>query len=321
MQTPGVKKRFAAERQRLGLPVEGVEEVVDEAEATEEGEAQVAAKGTDAVTAPPSQPAAVAETADAEEPLPLEGEPVATDDAFVVEQSPSLPPLKFRVGPAAHLVLTPQGWRRTKPDLRRNMKKVILGRNEFLREYVDRKMEKFESELDGVVKNYSERTAEEIAQDAARLIERISMREEEAVSVDDPVSAQVEGDVRGQELSNTPGTPVIEDASTVHDTATDEVEASTLKGVTNQDSDVPLTALGPITLTEEETKQLRKDVRRVFRREAEGMLEKRVEEVIERKVEGQRRRNKAARQRELTRAQQRRAEAARERRRLGRVAN
>ncbi|KAK5110969.1 hypothetical protein LTR85_000679 [Meristemomyces frigidus] len=96
MQTPGIKARFAEERRRLGIP----EEVL-ERETVELAEAQ----------------AVIEEASDAEAEAAEElGEAVATDDAFVVEQAPGLPALKFRVGPNKHIVLTAEGWRRTRPS-------------------------------------------------------------------------------------------------------------------------------------------------------------------------------------------------------------
>ena len=305
MQTPGVKKRFAAERERLGLPVDGIEEMLEEAEATEEGEAQVAAKGTDAVTAPPTQSAVVADVADSEEALSLDDELVATDGAFEVEQSPELPPLKFRVGPAAHLVLTPQGWRRTKRDMKSRLTHNILKRNEFLKEYVARKMEMFESELDDVVTSYSERTAQEVAQDAARMIDRIGQREEAAM-IEDPVNAQEVDADASIELP----TAAVEDATTLHETATDEVEASTQEDAVAQGTNRASLPPGPIHLTAQEKKQLRKDVRRVFRAEAEGMLEKEIDKIIERAKEGQKRRNMKSKQRRWSRERAERVQAA-----------
>ena len=131
MQTPVVRKRFAAERERLGLLKGGADEFNEEPKTTEEGEAQMAAK----------------DDGEADSVVLEETEAVGTDGAFEVEQSSSVPPLKFRVGPGAHLVLTAGGWRRTKPDLTRKREAMILRRNEKLRDYVDNRMLKFEEEL------------------------------------------------------------------------------------------------------------------------------------------------------------------------------
>ncbi|KAI7505236.1 hypothetical protein KC347_g8043 [Hortaea werneckii] len=96
MQTPAIRSRFAAERRRLGIPEDFVQE-----EQAEVAEAQNV----------------IEQTSDVD---PVEagvelGEAVGTDGNFVVEQPPGLPPLTFRVGPGKHLVLTPGGWRRTRP--------------------------------------------------------------------------------------------------------------------------------------------------------------------------------------------------------------
>ncbi|KAK0290895.1 hypothetical protein LTR35_001616 [Friedmanniomyces endolithicus] len=105
MQTPGVRARFVEERRRLGLPEDvAVEEEQDVAEAqslTEE------ASELDAEE--------IAEL-DIEEAAEETGELVGTDGAFQVEQPPGVPPLKFRVGPGKHIMLTADGWRRTRPD-------------------------------------------------------------------------------------------------------------------------------------------------------------------------------------------------------------
>ncbi|KAK0356037.1 hypothetical protein LTR91_007516 [Friedmanniomyces endolithicus] len=97
MQTPGVKARFVEERRRLGLPEDvAVDKEQDVAEAqslTEE-----------------------ASELDIEEAAEETGELVGTDGAFQVEQPPGVPPLKFRVGPGKHIMLTADGWRRTRPD-------------------------------------------------------------------------------------------------------------------------------------------------------------------------------------------------------------
>lgn len=87
MQTDSVKARFAAERARLGLPAaELVESTMEEAT---EAEAALAAE---------------------------QGEMIEMDEAFQLEESPDLPPLKFRVGPRQHVMLTSLGWIRTRPS-------------------------------------------------------------------------------------------------------------------------------------------------------------------------------------------------------------
>ncbi|KAK5175690.1 uncharacterized protein LTR77_000829 [Saxophila tyrrhenica] len=86
MQTRDVRERFLQERQLLGLPKEGIEAMIEEPEATVEGEAQVAAKGQDSI-----------------------GERV---DVAASQQKR----LKFRVGPRSHLYYTPTGWQRARPN-------------------------------------------------------------------------------------------------------------------------------------------------------------------------------------------------------------
>ncbi|KAK6429175.1 hypothetical protein LTR95_014680 [Oleoguttula sp. CCFEE 5521] len=98
MQTGAVRERFRREREALGLP------------ATEEGE--------DAVIEIEAEEALAIAAEDAVEQLSDDGvetEAVATDDAFQIETSPELPPLRFRVGPRQHIMLTPTGWRRSLP--------------------------------------------------------------------------------------------------------------------------------------------------------------------------------------------------------------
>ena len=70
------------------------------------------------------------------------------DDTFQIEHTPGLPPLKFRVGKGRHLVLTVDGWRRTRegPFYRA---KLYKDKHRVKRaEWVERQMQKFEAELD-----------------------------------------------------------------------------------------------------------------------------------------------------------------------------
>ncbi|TKA32951.1 hypothetical protein B0A50_01177 [Salinomyces thailandicus] len=99
MQTPSIRRRFAAERQRLGIPDEVVED-----EQADVAEAQDVIEETSEMDEAEAEAEAAAEL----------GEAVGTDGNFVVEQPPGLPPLKFRVGPGKHLILTASGWRRTR---------------------------------------------------------------------------------------------------------------------------------------------------------------------------------------------------------------
>ncbi|EME89562.1 uncharacterized protein MYCFIDRAFT_160758, partial [Pseudocercospora fijiensis CIRAD86] len=93
MQTPAIKKRFRDERAALGLP-----EDPEMTEAVEEGVEVSSAEE------------------DAEE---IETEPVVLDDTFKIEHNPDLPPLKFRVEPRKHVMLTDKGWVRTRPSKER----------------------------------------------------------------------------------------------------------------------------------------------------------------------------------------------------------
>ena len=73
---------------------------------------------------------------------------VPMDDTFQIEHTPDLPPLKFRVGKGRHLVLTADGWRRTRegPFYRAKMYK---DKHRVKRaEWVERQMQEFEAELD-----------------------------------------------------------------------------------------------------------------------------------------------------------------------------
>ncbi|KAK3686635.1 hypothetical protein LTR37_019616 [Vermiconidia calcicola] len=126
MQTPAVRRRFREERERLGLPEEGIEALVAEmGEATEEGEIQIASKGEDL----------------------LETEPVASADAFTIEHNPELPPLKFRVGPKQQLVLTPSGWRRTRPNHEPDFKAQARKTDTSVQKYVDLKARRIKTLL------------------------------------------------------------------------------------------------------------------------------------------------------------------------------
>ncbi|KAK3070052.1 hypothetical protein LTR53_011121 [Teratosphaeriaceae sp. CCFEE 6253] len=97
MQTPAIKARFAAERIALRLSEEQAAE-----EDAEVAEARAVIEETSEL--------------DPEAEAPEVSEPLGTDGAFQVEQPPGVAPLKFRVGPGKHLILTPTGWRRTRPD-------------------------------------------------------------------------------------------------------------------------------------------------------------------------------------------------------------
>ena len=122
MQTEVVKRRFRQERERLGVDV--LEREVAEA-ASAELEIYSGAR---------------------EE---LQEEAVPTDDAFQIEQPASLPPLKFRVGYQQHIVLTPDGWRRTRPSKDRDIQaaKEPIRQSDDLADFVETRMQNFEEKL------------------------------------------------------------------------------------------------------------------------------------------------------------------------------
>jgi hypothetical protein len=119
MQTPYIKSRFAKARASLGLPEEGIESIVEEAEITPEGEAQVAKKGQ-------SQP-----------------EVIPTRRSSTFRQARLL---KFRVGRGAHFVYTSKGWRRAKPDVRVRKRRAVLLRSPALRNFATINMKKLDGE-------------------------------------------------------------------------------------------------------------------------------------------------------------------------------
>lgn len=122
MQTPAIKKRFAEERLQLGLPEQREEvEVVAEA---------------------------LSASSEEDTPSSEEMEAVPMDDAFQIEQNDDLPPIKFRVGPGQHIMLTPNGWRRTRPDPSHfiSRRKEKLANTKFAG-YVENRMELLEAEL------------------------------------------------------------------------------------------------------------------------------------------------------------------------------
>lgn len=109
MQTPTVKKRFAAERVALGLPADSEELRIEE----EDAEAVMAASIPDAEIAELTLEQDADATLEAE---PLVSEALAEDDVFQVEQSKDLPPLRFRVARNKYIMLTPDGWRGLTPS-------------------------------------------------------------------------------------------------------------------------------------------------------------------------------------------------------------
>lgn len=121
MQTQTVKSRFAAERQRLGLPADR------------------------------SELEAATETLGAEEETALDEdalEAVPMDDAFQIEQNADLPPIKFRVDRFKHVMLTSNGWVRTRRSPDHSINKAKEGvQKKFFPEYVEKRLEAFEAEL------------------------------------------------------------------------------------------------------------------------------------------------------------------------------
>ena len=135
MQTPSIRRKFAAEREALGLPPKGVDEMVQEemaAEQVEEGmnaveqllisdEGDIVAEpGVDVlqevgeledVEVQPEVGLQTEPTVELQSEVELQPEPEA-----VLEPEPRPKRLKFRAGRRTHIYHTPEGWRRTKPD-------------------------------------------------------------------------------------------------------------------------------------------------------------------------------------------------------------
>jgi large subunit ribosomal protein L28 len=86
MQTPSIKKRFAAQRQAMNLPE-------------------------------PSE--ILAELVPEENFDETNSESLSIDDAFTIEPAADKPKIKFRVGHGKHIYLTEHGWKRTRPDPKR----------------------------------------------------------------------------------------------------------------------------------------------------------------------------------------------------------
>ena len=162
MQTGAVKKRFREERRRLGLP-EMVQEAADAVEV-------VAEQALEGIAAQP------AEKLDAENEIEAEAEldgensiagdgatqlaqglsaaqetdSIPTDNAFIIEQPRNLPPLKFRVEPGKHIVLTERGWIRTRPDdrlARKRLREEILTKTVDPEVYVERRVNVLDQKL------------------------------------------------------------------------------------------------------------------------------------------------------------------------------
>jgi large subunit ribosomal protein L28 len=155
MQTPAIKKRFAADRQRMGLPE--LSEVLEEVE--------------------------IEETLD-------EGnsEALSTDDAFSVEAAPNKPRIKFRVGRGQHIYLTENGWRRTRPDPMRwiNAAKAKIEETKYS-QYMTEHTAKFAEELkiaDAIAPANEKLTPEEISLMTKVARQRIRRRLDEQLELD-----------------------------------------------------------------------------------------------------------------------------------------
>ncbi|KAI5370177.1 Putative ribosomal protein L28/L24 [Septoria linicola] len=142
LQTPQVRARFAAEREALGLPADADQLSAVEAALSEPGEEGEA-----------------------------DTEAVVLDGAFQVEHNPHLPPIKFRVGPRQHVMLTADGWVRTRPDPQRwvNMAKKKVQEQHFS-EWLEKRSAVMESQLQLRQANaeISEQEAKEILRDMRR---------------------------------------------------------------------------------------------------------------------------------------------------------
>lgn len=208
MQTPAIKKRFAQERARLGLP-----EQRDEVESVTEGLA------ASAVSETPVEETQELSAEEMEELAPEAMEEVPMDDAFQIEQTEDLPPIKFRVGPGQHIMLTPKGWRRTRPDpsyfVQKRKEKLA---STLFADYVQRRMEALEVELQKVVKGkvYNMNSAAlRLLRDSARTQFRAEVKEK----VDQLYEIQIEakGARKAERWRTKRGAIVDEDASTVLD--------------------------------------------------------------------------------------------------------
>lgn len=131
MQTPSIKKRFREERKVLGISEEPeeVDTVAQGFEAFEAIEDSAEDMGPEEI---------LEET----ESIPM------TDDAFEVEQSADMPVIKFRVGPRKHVMLTADGWRRTRPDPQRWVDQKKKKIEEKFGDYVESRVSEFKQALD-----------------------------------------------------------------------------------------------------------------------------------------------------------------------------
>ena len=162
MQSPSIRKRFGEERQALGMS----EQEAATNQAQNEAEAEALAED------PTGRLAAENEEEAAEE------ETLVTDSAFVVEQTDDLPPLKWRVGPGQHLMLTPDGWRRTRPNLQRwvDMTKAKI-RQRLEKLVVEPQVAEFERQLLDILSSPMARNSSQIpAEDSVTSNEKESVR-------------------------------------------------------------------------------------------------------------------------------------------------
>ena len=185
MQQPEVKKRLEKERWDLGLASK--EEYANKLEELEKG--NVGADLEQAYAALPDEGEADAMAAVGKQELAdkvtvvseAAEEDADADDVFAVENPPDLPPLKFRVEPRKHVVLTPNGWTRTKPFAPEYSKKWI--REHKFPNYVADRMAAFEPEFEKTRESMPEMTLME-EEEILRTARRMFLRElEEKVDV------------------------------------------------------------------------------------------------------------------------------------------
>ena len=145
MQTPRIRLRFTREREVLGVPETGIEDLLEEPETAPEGEAQLASKGqSNSIT-------------------------IITRRSATFRQARLL---KFRVDRGAHFVFTSKGWRRAVPDVRVRGRRNVLLRSPALRNFAVNGMKKLDAPLAQEI---------ELVQDTPQLI---SSREGEPLRIE-----------------------------------------------------------------------------------------------------------------------------------------
>jgi ribosomal protein L28 len=165
MQTNTIKKRFAAERRALGLPVDSEELRIEE----EDAEAVLAASIPDAEIA---ELTLEHDTDPNLEPEPLVSEILAEDDIFQVEQSKDLPPLRFRVARNKYIMLTEQGWRSLTPSPVTLAKQERLAKDKIRQGLSEYRTQLLSSKLDEVREQLREKQVEytvEVAADGSEV--------------------------------------------------------------------------------------------------------------------------------------------------------